>query len=86
MVIASLICKNISVFSIFETEKFFLLKRKDFFSESNAKFPEKQLYLQLFSKRYPTVNDSNAFISHNCKRMKKRDIDISYSANIPYVQ
>ena len=29
--------------AIFETEKIFQLKQKDFFSEINAKYPEKQL-------------------------------------------
>ena len=48
MVIASLSRENISIFSFFETEKIFLFKRKDFFSETNEKYLEKQPHQRLF--------------------------------------
>ena len=48
-----------------KTEKNFLLNRKDFFSEINAKCPEKQLNLRLFPQRDREVRGSSIFASNN---------------------
>ena len=42
------------------------------------------VYPLIFRKREPKVRGSNAFMSHNRALMKKQDIDIFNSANIPY--